>query len=1163
MAGFGGSVKLTGESAYRKALKQITLDLKEVDSELKVVASQYAKNDKSQEALTAKSEALAKKLETQAKKVETLRASYQALSKSTEDNKTKHAALGKELENAVKELEKIEKESGKDSAAYKLQAGAVANLTADYNASLKAIDAQEAALSKARIEINNAQTAYNQTGNALSDLNEEIEKTADGANELGDEVKTSGDLAKKAANGGYTVFKNILANLATIAIKQVATGLKKIGEGFVNTGKEAFNAYAEYEQLVGGVETLFGKSAKTLEKYANEAYKTAGLSANSYMESVTSFSSALIKSLDGDTQKAVEYADKAIKDMSDNANKFGTSIDTIQSVYSALARNTYTTLDNLKLGFAGTKQGAEDLVKEAERLDKSFKAQRDSSGKLKLAYSDLVDSIHIVQTNMGITGATAAEANTTIEGSAKAMKAAWSNLLVSVASDNKDMSKSVKAFTQSVETYAKNAIPRVKKLVENMFKAAKDLSKKYMPEFSRNVLPTIEKIGKALKEVATFVVKNFKQVATVVLTAAAAFTTFNAVMAVSKTVTATSTALAALSATTATATKVQVGYNAALAANPIGAVLTAVVALTAAVYALAQQETESQKKIRETAEAYQEEKQAAQEYKDAITAEMDAINELYETQGKQYAAGMQEIGYYENLARELGTLVDANGKVKEGYEERANFITNELNKALGMEISWNNDVIENYTGIKNAINEIIKAKKAEIMLNAQAEMYNEALANIGEATQKLGELEKNRNAILDEQADVQNIIAGYEKEIEAARAANDTVKIDQYNRLLATEKDHLDEINGRLNEANDLYEQQDAIVSTYTYNMVRYEKNVELASKGAYEQMSADTWSYVQTLENASDAKLQTLQNDTDVLRKQLEVVEDLYKAGDEAITEYDVKAAQDRLAEKEKEMSRYIATQAEAMGECKVIWQDSLDDQLSAITGKKVEFRDAGNGLVSMYIDGQKQGEPMTKQEAADLVTVTMTELSKAETGGKTAGEQVIVGLNNGIGNKAKQSSLFGSVNNLADKLVSTLKNKLQVKSPSRIATQIGLFFDEGLDKGIQKGTRDTIAQVTEYANAVTNTLQKEIKDGANFKGLTAGLNEELKATNPALAAGGIQGAATLISSGSDRAITGGFDYKTMVSAFKDALAQVNIELDDQKVGKFVTKTVTNAIYY
>lgn len=1163
MAGFGGAVKLTGESEYRKALKQITLDLKEVDSELKVVASQYAKNDKSQEALTAQSEALTKKLETQAKKIDVLKANYQALSKSAEDNKTKHAALGKELENAVKELEKIEKESGKDSAAYKLQAGAVANLTADYNASLKAIDAQEAALSKARTEINNAKVAYNQTENALSDLTEEIEKTADGAGELGDEVKDSGKLAKEAANGGYTVFKNVLANLATIAIKQVVSGLKKVGEGLVNTGKEAFNAYAEYEQLVGGVETLFGKSAKTLEKYANEAYKTAGLSANSYMETVTSFSSALIKSLNGDTQKAVEYADKAIKDMSDNANKFGTSMDTIQSVYSALARNTYTTLDNLKLGFSGTKQGAEDLVKEAEKLDKSFKAQRDSSGKLKLAYSDLVDAIHIVQTNMGITGATAQEANSTIEGSAKAMKAAWSNLLVSVASDNKDMSKSVKAFTQSVETYAKNAIPRVKKLVENMFKAAKDLSKKYMPEFSRNVLPVIEKIGKALKEVATFVVKNFKQVATVVLTAAAAFTTFNAVMAVSKTVTATSTALAALSATTATATKVQVGYNAALAANPIGAVLTAVVALTAAVYALAQQETESQKKIRETAEAYQEEKQAAQEYKDAIKAEQDAINELYETQGKQYAAGMQEVAYYENLARELGTLVDTNGKVKEGYEERANFITNELNKALGMEISWNNDVIENYTGIKNAINEIIKAKKAEIMLNAQAEMYQEALANIGEATQKLGELETNRNAILDEQSSVQDKIADYEKAIAEARKNNDSVKMQEYNSLLSTEKDHLNEINGRLAEANELYEQQDAIVSTYSYNMVRYEKNVELASKGAYDQMSADTWSYVQTLENASDAKLQTLQNDTEVLRKQLEVVENLYKAGDEAITEYDVKAAQERLAEKEKEMSRYIATQAEAMGECKVVWQDSLDDQLSAITGKKVEFRDAGKGLVTMYIDGEKQGEPMTKQEAADLVTTTLTELSKAETGGKTAGEQVIVGLNNGIGNKAKQSSLFGSVSNLADKLVSTLKNKLQVKSPSRIATQIGLFVDEGLDKGIQKGTRATIEQVTEYANAVTNTLQKELKDGANISGLTAGLNEELRNANPALVSGGIQKAATMLNPNSNLATTGGLEYQTIVSAFMDALSQVNVELDDQKVGKFVKKTVTQAIYY
>ena len=1161
MSGFGGSVKLTGESTYRKALKQITLDLKEVDSELKVVASQYAKNDKSQEALTAKSEALAKKLETQAKKVETLKASYQALSKSAEDNKEKHAALGKELENAVKELERIEKESGKDSAAYKLQAGAVANLTADYNASLKAIDSQEAALSKARIEINNAQTAYNQTGNALSDLNEEIEKTADGAGELGDEVKTSGDLAKKAANGGYTIFKNILANLATIAIKQVATGLKKISEGFVNTGKEAFNAYAEYEQLVGGVETLFGKSAKTLEKYANEAYKTAGLSANSYMESVTSFSSALIKSLGGDTQKAVEYADKAIKDMSDNANKFGTSIDTIQSVYSALARNTYTTLDNLKLGFAGTKQGAEDLVKEAEKLDKSFKAQRDSSGKLKLAYSDLIDSIHIVQTNMGITGATAAEANSTIEGSANAMKAAWQNLLVSLASDNKDMSKSVKAFTDSVETYAKNAIPRVKKLVENMFKAGKDLIKKNMPEFSKKVLPVIEKVGKVLKEVATFVIKNFKTVATVVLSAAAAFATFNAVMAVAKTINSVNTALAGLNATVGVATKVQIGYNAALAANPIGAVLTAISLLMVAVIGLSSAEEEATEIDRERAEALDD-------LKDSVYSSADSWKTLKDAQQQQIDAGMSELSYYENLWNELKEITDANGKVKDGYEERADFIITKLNEAFDLEIKKSGDIIENMQGIAGAIDYLIKKKKAEIILNSQEALYAEALEKQADGYRNLKKLEDEINGVRQERNDLETQYSDLWEE-----AFDDAVKHGT-NVISSAYQEQLDaiqaNINAKENETIELwgaYKEQEDLVKNYAYNIALYEQNMELAHAGEYDKMSQITWNYISDYQDAENAQKAMLEDQITDTQTKLDVLKGLRDQYNTDIYNAQIEATEKELAEQQKKLKEYERNEEIAQTKVTDLWKTGLDNQVLELDNHKVEFRDKGNGLVDVYIDGWRRFKDVAVDEAAALakeqVDVLNGKAGEFNQAGKQDGQNFVGGFNNGASDSELKSKVYASLDSFGRECLKKFQNALKEHSPSKATEEDAKNLFLGFDNGVKKNKQNTLDNVQDAARDIIDTFNGEMSGGANFKGLTAGLNEELKATNPALSAGGIQGAATLINAGSDRAITGGFDYKTMVSAFKDALSQVNIELDDQKVGKFVTKTVTQAIYY
>jgi DNA repair exonuclease SbcCD ATPase subunit len=243
VAGFGGAVKLTGESEYRKALKQITGDLKEVDSELKLVASQYDKNDKSQEAITAQSEALSKKLEAQAKKIGVLKDNYASMSKQTDENKKKHQELKTELENAVKELEKIEKESGKTSAEYKLQAGYVAGLTQDYNKSEKAIESQEQALSKARIEINKANTEYNNTKKTLDGLNNEMNDTSSETKELSKDVKESGDNADKAAKGGFTVLKGALANLAAEAVKAIPqaliNGVKELGSAFASAAVDA------------------------------------------------------------------------------------------------------------------------------------------------------------------------------------------------------------------------------------------------------------------------------------------------------------------------------------------------------------------------------------------------------------------------------------------------------------------------------------------------------------------------------------------------------------------------------------------------------------------------------------------------------------------------------------------------------------------------------------------------------------------------------------------------------------------------------------------------------------------------------------------------------------------------------------------------------------
>lgn len=248
-------------------------------------------------------------------------------------------------------------------------------------------------------------------------------------------------------------------------------GLKKAADFVFNIGKQAFDQYADYEQLVGGVETLFDKSSNTVIENAKKAYTTAGLSANEYMETVTSFSASLLQSLGGDTEAAARYADMAITDMSDNANKMGSDMESIQNAYQGFAKQNYTMLDNLKIGYGGTKTEMERLITDAEKLNSGFKAARDENGNLALSYSDVVDAIHIVQTNMGITGTTAKEASSTISGSIASMKSAWANWLTSLADENGNVEETTQHLIDTFITVVKNAAPVAWEVAKGLGKA--------------------------------------------------------------------------------------------------------------------------------------------------------------------------------------------------------------------------------------------------------------------------------------------------------------------------------------------------------------------------------------------------------------------------------------------------------------------------------------------------------------------------------------------------------------------------------------------------------------------------------------------------------------------------------------------------------------------
>lgn len=438
---FGLKIGLEGEKEFKKALSEINQSFKVLGSEMKVVTSQFDKNDNSVQALTARNQVLNKEIEAQKQKIETLRQALANASESFGENDRRTQQWQIQLNNATAALNDMERELDRNNTA-------------------------------------------------LDEAEREMDDAADAADDLEEEIEDAGDAADNSS-GKFEKFGSVLKGIGA-AMGAVAVAA---GAAAVSLGKEVIEAYADYEQLVGGVDTLFKESSQELQTYAANAYKTAGLSANDYMETVTSFSASLIQSLGGDTEAAVKYADMAITDMSDNANKMGSDMATIQTAYQGFAKQNYTMLDNLKLGYGGTKTEMERLLADAQAIS-GVEYNIDS-------YADVVEAIHVIQESMGIAGATAAEAEGTISGSINALQAALQNMLVGFGDANADMDM----LCQNMVDALQNVITNITPVIENMVKV--------LPTVTGALLNAIAELLPTLLETVT---ELFSQLLNTILT---------------------------------------------------------------------------------------------------------------------------------------------------------------------------------------------------------------------------------------------------------------------------------------------------------------------------------------------------------------------------------------------------------------------------------------------------------------------------------------------------------------------------------------------------------------------------------------------------------------------------------------------------------------------
>lgn len=399
------------------------------------------------------------------------------------------AEFRKSLQQVSQNIKTLGSEMGAVTAQFSRNADSQEALTAKSKVLTKEIDAQKAKLQLQQEALAQATEKFGEADERTQKWQRAVnEATRDLAN-MENELKDTNDQLKDTGISLDGIGDKLKAGLAAAA-KAGAAAVAAASAAVVSLTKASLDAYAEYEQLVGGVETLFQDSNATVIAYAQDAYKTAGLSANEYMETVTSFSASLLQSLGGDTEKAANVADQAITAMSDNANKMGTSMESIQNAYQGFAKQNYTMLDNLKLGYGGTKEEMERLLEDAGKL---------AGTKFDLSsFADVVEAIYVVQTKMGITGATAQEAITTIQGSANAMKSAWTNLVTGIADKNANIDKLIGNLVDSVVTFSNNVIPRVEQILKGIGQMVAKLAPIIVQEIPKIVVQVLPSFADAV-----------------------------------------------------------------------------------------------------------------------------------------------------------------------------------------------------------------------------------------------------------------------------------------------------------------------------------------------------------------------------------------------------------------------------------------------------------------------------------------------------------------------------------------------------------------------------------------------------------------------------------------------------------------------------------------
>lgn len=619
-------------------------------------------------------------------------------------------------------------------------------------------------LGENKAKISEAIDAANKFDTTMHDTSEAVDDVAEAVEDAGDKTNLFADILK--------------ANLTSNAI---TAGAKRLASAIAEVGKMALEGYSDNEQLTDGIKKLYGDAAQAVISNANGAYKSAQMSANSYMSNIMGFSAALVESLNKDQKEAAKVADTALRDVADNANAFGKyTVEELAGVYQALAKGQYQTLDNLMLGFAGTKEGLQQLLDKANELNEEQGIHTQYSID---NFADIVNAIHKVQEEMGIAGTASGEAAGTIEGSTASMKAAWENLATGIADENANIDKLTNDFVDSVVAAGDNVVPRVKQIVTGLGTATTEAIS-YLRETNSTIGLVITVLegaadaavvvgaaftanlaGKTIAGIAT----NFMEIASALeLTTIESGRAAVAQATLSGTFTVSEIAVGVLTGQISLATAAQYAWNTAINANPIGLLAAAVAALTIGIGKATKAHKDFVKELAGEPQTVEEARAKVEELKKQYEEASKARLEMFSSDAGFSGGTVEMERLAEAIKQAEQNLADLQAQEQAAAEEAAkpvNVIKAASEEYAATAQSILEDYQNTYTTIYNGLHDAGSAFTN--VVEATEISWADAMANINANTAVLDNMDENFAVI--------------------SAAANDAgVNIDGFSQYLAS-----------------------------------------------------------------------------------------------------------------------------------------------------------------------------------------------------------------------------------------------------------------------------------------------------------------------------------------------------------------------------------------